>query len=1165
MTPLAPIEVVPLTADETLADAVAARPGARPSFNRTLRVALAMRGGVSLAVWIGGAVAEFDLLRRTRLYEHEGRTIAFLLCPSREAPSEPTLRRAAEYAALLDAARFDRVEADLLAGASAGGLNAVVYAAAQRAGASPDRLLGVWSEVGGFWDLLERPGRARLDALMRGDDYFTERTLDALHAFYRTADTHPSLRADYTGVDLSATVIDGHDESEQAAWEGRGHFRFIGSAEHSLGNAVPSRHDPHYPGKTADDLENLRRLALAARSTSSLPGGFPPAGIVSTEGAGGTGADAGSGAPAEMRFVFAGHRADRAEPYRVVDGAVFDNVPIDRALRSARTRASDRHAERAMLFLDPDPDRPIGQGSGWDPNAGRFFAAIRAMASRMLRQETVSAEVLEVQRFNAERLVAAARRDASGPVVADAAWSDAARAARRGAYVRAMGSVVADHLAEAVSLPSTWQLTSRLAARRRIAPIDRRALAGLAPRAVRAFDAAARDDAAVEGRGVLALADAANCVLGWARALEGLAEEPGGRRLPEYREVRRTAYAVLGEAVGAIDLLTDRVLARSAEAALEGRAVDREDFDAWLAVWREASATIDTASSWERLDACVATLAAATRDGAARIGDYPEADRLAWADSPWTRLGDVAGLRADDLPPLFCASGIPPAVSHVRYWSIGTDERAARPADFAVLADDDRRDRLQRALRAGTPPAVAAAELASAEREPRLTPKTKLAGYGFGNFLGFLSRDWRINDWWWGRLDGAAGAARFLASAAADGPDADEAVERLQTALLDEADADAELGPLEPDVAAAPGAPAPGRSSRARLRAGADGIANLRPGYRVGIASRALRLLGRALRPSGWGGRIAAGIAAAVARPALVGLPAAVDPPRLALITGFAGGAFWLTSWTVAPATTPVRPVLAAVFSGAVLVALVIMLARAAARRRAIAAALDAAGETRLAEHARTAARRALPTTVQYAVFAAVSALPLAIAILDRNLLMFLLCAGTSAVLLFVVRQLARSAPARRIPGRRPRAVLMVGAFALLGAVLPTVQFFAAEEGGILAPGREWTLPILAASAAASTVALTIDWLPLRGVLRHGLRATRGVSWLAITIVSVGLAWLVAWLVGLVDGFLAQGWRDALEAGAFILVWANLLWFGTEVPRERFGEIDDRVVRAPLP
>ena len=46
----------------------------------------------------------------------------------------------------------------------------------------------------------------------------------------------------------------------------------------------------------------------------------------------------------------------------------------------------------------------------------------------------------------------------------------------------------------------------------------------------------------------------------------------------------------------------------------------------------------------------------------------------------------------------------------------------------------------------------------------RLLPRTKLGGIGLANFAGFLSRDWRTNDWWWGRMDASAGVLRFLHS-----------------------------------------------------------------------------------------------------------------------------------------------------------------------------------------------------------------------------------------------------------------------------------------------------------------------------------------------------------------------------------------------------------------
>ena len=70
---------------------------------------------------------------------------------------------------MLDAAGYDRVEFDLLAGASAGGLNAVVYAVAQHAETGLERLLETWGRVGGFWGLLHPPGHAAILALMQGE------------------------------------------------------------------------------------------------------------------------------------------------------------------------------------------------------------------------------------------------------------------------------------------------------------------------------------------------------------------------------------------------------------------------------------------------------------------------------------------------------------------------------------------------------------------------------------------------------------------------------------------------------------------------------------------------------------------------------------------------------------------------------------------------------------------------------------------------------------------------------------------------------------------------------------------------------------------------------------------------------------------------------------
>jgi hypothetical protein len=109
-----------------------------------------MRGGVSLAVWIGGAVAEIDVLRR------HGRA------PDVEVQDDAR-RRGLAYEALLQACGYGGVEVDVLAGASAGGLNSVLYGTALVRGTTIDHLDRLWIEIGGLWTILRgyRPHRLR--------------------------------------------------------------------------------------------------------------------------------------------------------------------------------------------------------------------------------------------------------------------------------------------------------------------------------------------------------------------------------------------------------------------------------------------------------------------------------------------------------------------------------------------------------------------------------------------------------------------------------------------------------------------------------------------------------------------------------------------------------------------------------------------------------------------------------------------------------------------------------------------------------------------------------------------------------------------------------------------------------------------------------------------
>ncbi|MGR2753099.1 DUF3376 domain-containing protein [Agromyces arachidis] len=1184
------VRLVPVPAGSTV-EAMAAARHASPSFNRTLRIALAMRGGVSLAVWIGGAVAELDLIRRIRLHDQDGETLAFVPEPAGRPLTPPVLARLQAYAEMLDAAGYDRVEFDLLAGASAGGLNAVVYAVAQRAGTGLDRLLETWGEVGGFWGLLHPPGARSIVALMQGDGYFRPEVLRALTDFYETGERHDDLVADFVSVDLSATVIDGDDEYEEDANEGRGHFRFIGSDEHLLDNRIPRRDDGNDRTRDLDDRASLERLALAARSTSSLAGGFEPAHIDSSNGAAGepeTAADRG------MRFAFAAHREEPGTPYRIVDGAVFDNVPIERALRSARTRLSRRRADRVMLFLDPEPDPPVGGATKWDADASRFFRTLRAMVSKQMRSESVAREVAELERFNGERLVAAARLAEAAPLVASAPWTSEAVQARRVAYVRALAADLADHLSETISAPSLWQLNSSLSTRRRYRPIPRHRLVALGPVLDRRFAALGVADTARVAKSPLALADAANCVLGWTRALETMHEREGARQAIRLGEVRDTAYAVLRVATEWRDELTARVLDLTDRAAAGGGTPTTAEIDGWVDAWLTSSGRLPTFEEWTKLDNAVARLRITSVGIEREAAAGRRTMSTTWADSAWRPLVAITSLAAVDLPPLYHAAGIPAALSHVRYWAIGVDEEPDSPAEFGALMADRRYAVLGRALRS---PGLGVDEVADAVRfaaeHPVVDRGAKLAGYGFGNFYGFLAKEWRVNDWWWGRLDAAAGLARFFTSLTPERVRTDAAVRLLQDAVLAEADdprhVETGLSPLEPRPGARPEAASPesraaaashdvegttaladaataatdAAERRARLRAGTDSVVNLTPSYRFAIASRAVRLLVRVLvQPVGTPMRIAAQAILALLRPLLVAVPAIADPPRLALIAGFVAAAVWPLTWQPLGDLPPGWSVVVAVL--AIAAAIAIWAAVVGVQRRWHAVAVELGGALgREAEQARVAARG---RAYVMAGVATASLVPLVIAFLQWNFLLMVLGIGVTVVLGVIARRLASASRRAAVPGRDRRTITMLVVFGVLGGLLPLAQLWLDAVGELpplLAPSGLLNLAVLSAGAVAVTIALTVDWLRI-GADRAQVAATRGVNWITVTLASVGIAAVAAWIA---DDFATAGiaplLADTVTAGVFLVVWAFLLWVMPEWVRD-VPPIADEVQRAPL-
>ncbi len=386
---------------------------------RQLRFALSMNGGVSLCVWIGGAVAEIDEMRRGDGF----------------------------WGDLLSAAGYQRAaQVDVMAGASAGGLNAVMLAAAIQANRPFDMFFPLWLDAADIERLVKPPSialtcdrRAVLDG-----QYFLHRLHDALEEAHRERTGDAPTQA--LAVFASATLVQGNavamrDVPGAPILESRSdayfHVARRGPASRGL--------DGFTDGPNV--VDNLTALASIGRATSSLPGLFEP--VTFRRDTFGS------------RLVGA-FRDDRST-VDIMDGGVVDNVPIGRAIRAISHIPATGRTRRVLLYLHPDPggDGSAPSGAPTEPNT--VLKVARSFSGK--RSETIR-EDIELLRHHND---AVARRDAQAREVLERVLggADEPTANATSGQVRAM---TAAQLLRAAVDPSA-ELLWHAPARPRVAPL----------------------------------------------------------------------------------------------------------------------------------------------------------------------------------------------------------------------------------------------------------------------------------------------------------------------------------------------------------------------------------------------------------------------------------------------------------------------------------------------------------------------------------------------------------------------------------------------------------------------------------------------------------------------------------------------------------------------
>jgi predicted acylesterase/phospholipase RssA len=275
-----------------------------------VRLAIALNGGVSLAVWMGGCVVELDAARRAHLGPEQ---------------LDEDSRERSLYHRLCNALGR-RLVIDVMAGSSAGGINAALLGAATAAGRRlhPDFVRERWVELGDLGTLIHELANPEPGSLLQGERFHTHledvfasimgETGDLRNAMPtgQEGGVFPVPRVEITTTDLAGEPANFTDDwgMELGAREYRARFGF-------------RLEDDYTPGRLAD----------AARSSASFPGAFEPW-------------PPGSGA-----LSLAGLGSARW----TIDGGLLNNEPIATALDLIPRQPAVGRVRRVLCYLNPDP------------------------------------------------------------------------------------------------------------------------------------------------------------------------------------------------------------------------------------------------------------------------------------------------------------------------------------------------------------------------------------------------------------------------------------------------------------------------------------------------------------------------------------------------------------------------------------------------------------------------------------------------------------------------------------------------------------------------------------------------------------------------------------------------------------------------------------------
>lgn len=417
---------------------------------KELRLALVCFGGVSLAIYIHGTSKEILKLARASKAFHNDPDINAAsrreyIYPNKHLIDKPDTELV--YFDILKTLAPElelRVIVDVIAGASAGGMNSIFLGRALAHDLSLDHLRHHWLEEadvsrlvgdkkppGAFDKVFSKPLVNYLSRKYLGDTALARQVQEKLPALMNVWKLKPPLDGKhFLGLMYGGLGGMGKDRGHSLMPYGHRLDLYVTVTDYYGFNRIISLNDPptiherehrhnfHFcyldkrdsqnsqnaarPSETIrSDFKETDRAALsfAARATASYPGAFPPAQLREMDSFMKDLDKSWVNKDAFLEKNFSEYIKSGLDPMHTsfLDGSILNNKPFDQAIKAIQGHPAFREVDRQIIYIDPNPEKLEVRPTGAPPS---LLNTIKGAMSDIPMNEPMHDDLVKIQAYN---------------------------------------------------------------------------------------------------------------------------------------------------------------------------------------------------------------------------------------------------------------------------------------------------------------------------------------------------------------------------------------------------------------------------------------------------------------------------------------------------------------------------------------------------------------------------------------------------------------------------------------------------------------------------------------------------------------------------------------------------------------------------------------------